>query len=586
MYFGQWLLLLYNTPPTFDLNHQTFMSSALATTATNLQELPKVPSKQANYRTSKVERELAQGLVRPPPPAAKQPPSQDQDYIKKVPHRPGKPIIDWFQRKLAGTVRTRRVREENSLMLHGQQQSGTSRLSTSAASRPSGRSVSSPLPHGAPVSSQKHGTGVGRRALAPSISHRRTISLNDTDPDNLFIPSSGDDDTVDNATRCSSLARDSMWSPASALEADEDASLRPLPPRTPPSPSPSHSSSSYLSNPRTFRSIAASTKPTTVLSIDLPPAGIGHIAQVPPTPTQLAPRYSSHGRSSSTSTTGGLTVGTSITFSALPPSPQSPSGPQPNFGSSSSTTGPQGATLNGLQAPLHTAHHPRNNPRPWSPPSDNASVITLASSAFAIPGARMTMGSMGSTVLSGAFGGGDSISHLGGSAMGDNEGENLSQFVLGDDDRLDVDGERDADASLRALRPRSSRRGSWESEVSGWSARVLGTGAGISTGSKSLWTNNSIKTGELLGLEDDADQKEEEIDELDEGAVQESLEQKRREHVHVHDGTEQGNKVEKSVLQRDPIDIDEAPAEHLSVTLGRSRGQTLVAASNTLPSSF
>lgn len=470
-------------------------------------------------------------------------------------------------------------------MLHAQQQSGTGRLGTPAASRPSGRSVSSPLPHGVPVSSQKHGTGVGRRALAPSISHRRTISLNDTDTDNLFIPS-GDDDTVDNATRCSSLARDSMWSPASALEADEDASLRPLPPRTPPSPSPSHSSSSYLSNPRTFRSIAASTKPTTVLSIDLPPAGIGHIAQVPPTPTQLAPRYSPHGRSSSTGTTGGPTVGTSITFSALPPSPQSPSGTQPNFGSPSSTTGLQGAALNGLQAPLHTAHHPRNNPRPWSPPSDNASVITLASSAFAIPGPRMTMGSMGSTVLSGAFGGGDSISHLGGSAMGDNEGENLSQFVLGDDDRLDVDGERDADASLRALRPRSSRRGSWESEVSGWSARVLGTGAGISTGSKSLWTSNSIKTGEPLGLEDDVDQKEEGIEELGEGAAQESLEQKGRGHVNVHDEIEQESKGEKSVRQQDPIDINEAPAEYM-LTLGRSRGQTLVAASsNTLPSAF
>ena len=539
--------------------------TATTQTTAKPQELPsKAPSRQANNRPSKVERELAQELLRRPPPTAKRPPSQDQDYTKKVPHRTGKPIIDWFQRKLAGTVRTRRVRDESSLMLH---ETGIGRLSASSASRPSARSVSSPLPHGVPASSQKHGTGVGRRALAPSISHRRTISLNDTDADNIFIPS-GDDDAVD-ITRCSSLARDSMWSPASVLEADEDASLRPLPPSAPPSPSPSHSSSSYLSNPQTFRSIAASTKPTTLLSIDLPPAGIGHIAQVPPTPTQLT---RPHRRSSSSGTTGGPTGGTSITFAALSPSPQSLSGTYSNLGSPPSATGLQGSALNGLQAPLHTAHHPRNNPRPWSPPPDNASVLTLASSAFAIPGARMTMGSMGSTFLSGAFGGGDSISHLGGSAIGDAEGENLSQFALGDDDRLDVDGERDA--SLRALRPRSSRRGSWESEISGWSARVLGTGAAISTGSKSLWTNNSIKTGDPLGLEDDSGQKEEGIEELGEGVTQ-GLEQEHRGVVSVGGETEQENKGEKSMLQQD-----------MSTTLGRSRGQTVVATTSPAVSSF
>ncbi|KAG6378457.1 hypothetical protein JVT61DRAFT_12713 [Boletus reticuloceps] len=63
----------------------------------------------------------------------------------------------------------------------------------------------------------------------------------------------------------------------------------------------------------------------------------------------------------------------------------------------------------------------------------------------------MTIGSMRSATL---FGGGDSISHLGGSVLGDPEGENTSQFLV-DDDRLDVDCERDVDASLRALRPRS-----------------------------------------------------------------------------------------------------------------------------------
>jgi len=119
----------------------------------------------------------------------------------------------------------------------------------------------------------------------------------------------------------------------------------------------------------------------------------------------------------------------------------------------------------------------------------------------------MTIGSLGSTTLSGLLGGGDSISHLGGSVLGDAEGENTSQFLLVDDDRLDVDGERDVDASLRALRPRSSRRGSWDSEVSGWSARVLGSGPSVTMGNKNMWTSNSMKIGGPMNLEDGDDEK-------------------------------------------------------------------------------
>lgn len=119
----------------------------------------------------------------------------------------------------------------------------------------------------------------------------------------------------------------------------------------------------------------------------------------------------------------------------------------------------------------------------------------------------MTIGSLGSATLSGLLGGGDSISHLGGSILGDPEGENTSQFLLVDDDRLDVDGERDVDASLRALRPRSSRRGSWDSEVSGWSAKVLGVGPGITVGNKNTWTSSSMKIGGPVSLEDRDDEK-------------------------------------------------------------------------------
>ncbi len=129
--------------------------------------------------------------------------------------------------------------------------------------------------------------------------NRQTMSLIE---DSVDIASQSNED-LDSTSDQSSVSRrdsgrDSMWSPASALEADEDASLRPLPPSSPPSPSPSRSSSSYLSNPRTFRSIAASTKPTTLLSIDLHGNGMAHIAQAPVTPTS----YRHHARNSSTAT--------------------------------------------------------------------------------------------------------------------------------------------------------------------------------------------------------------------------------------------------------------------------------------------
>lgn len=443
---------------------------------------------------------------------SKQTPVSGQLYANKVPHRSSKPIINWFQRKLGGSARARRIPDVTSLNVaqkvipNAKSHLG---VTTTTASRPSGRTVSSSWSQATPATSQRQNAlHHHRRGVPSAMSQRRTISLNDTETEHNQSLHSGDDDNVDVSTRRSSLARDSMWSPASALEADEDASLRPLPPSSPPSPSLSHSSSSYISHSRTFRSIAASTKPTTVLSIDLPPAGVAHIAQVPVTPvSQISPRHALHARSSSTGTNGGLVgSGASITFSALPPSPQSASHPSSSTHANPASSNPAqfGHNVHGLQAPLHTAHHPRNNPRPSSPPLDNASVLTLASSAYAIPGARLTIGSLGSATLSGLLGGADSISHLGGSVVGDQEGENTSQFLIADDDRLDVDGERDVDASLRALRPRSSRRGSWDSEVSGWSARVLG---GVTMGNKNMWTGNSMKTWGPVSLEDGDDEK-------------------------------------------------------------------------------
>lgn len=124
---------------------------------------------------------------------------------------------------------------------------------------------------------------------------------------------------------------------------------------------------------------------------------------------------------------------------------------------------------------------------------DNASVLTLASSAYAIPGLRggNNMPGYNSTAPS-AIGATDSLSHFGGSVVYP-DAESTSQYVLGDDERLE---ERDVDASVRALRPRSSRRGSWESEASRWSARIQqGTGTPSLVRERSLWTTNSVRTG-------------------------------------------------------------------------------------------
>lgn len=78
------------------------------------------------------------------------------------------------------------------------------------------------------------------------------------------------------------------------------------------------------------------------------------------------------------------------------------------------------------------------------------------------------------------------------------DAESTSQYILGDDDR-------DVDASVRALRPRSSRRGSWESEASRWSARLQG-GQGTPK-ERSLWTSNSMRTGGDNELEDESSDK-------------------------------------------------------------------------------
>ncbi|KAJ7047554.1 hypothetical protein C8F04DRAFT_1059311 [Mycena alexandri] len=400
-------------------------------------------------------------------PPAKRTPSLPKSTVqpveqKKASHRSSKPIINWFQRKLAGgssLVKSKRAENQQPLGVQGRP--------ASIPLRSTNRISSAPLPSGA----TKHLSKL-------DIARRKTISLNEEDDGELYAND-----------LASERSRDSTWSP---LEADEDASVRPLPPSAPPSPSPSLSTSSYVSDPRTFRSIAASTKPTTLLSIDLNGNGMAHIAQAP-----AAPISRLHVRSSSSTTTPAAVVGSgaSITFSALPPSPISSSVDAAarsnghSLNPSSSQPPPNGSNVSSVQAPLHTAHHPRNNPRPSSPPLDNASVLTLASSAYAIP-SRAGINTPGwSSAPPSALN--DSLSHFGGSITYA-DAESTSQYLLGEDD---------VDASVRALRPRSSRRGSWESEASRWSARVAQNGAAgtpsLARDGRSMWTSNSVRTGGL-----------------------------------------------------------------------------------------
>ncbi|KAK7049688.1 hypothetical protein VNI00_005719 [Paramarasmius palmivorus] len=396
-----------------------------------------------------------------------------QNGPQKKPNRSSKPIINWFQRKLGGSVRAKRE--------GGQLSNGTGRVSKTQ--RVGNRATSSPIP-----SPSVSGGRQQMKLEALAAARRKTVSLNGDDDSQLIRHS---EDEVNSMNE--SLARESTWSPNSVQEADEDASLRPLPPSAPPSPSPSRSSSSYLSDPRTFKSIAASTKPTTLLSIDLHGNGMAHIAQAPVTPTSQVTRFT-HVRSSSTATNSNQ-----LGFSAAPPSPQSSSRPP-------SLQDPTNTQMSSLivQAPLHTTHHPRNNPRPLSPPPDDASVLTLASSAYAFTGLRVGgPGAAGwSSPPSAIGGGGDSVSHFGGNSA---DAEDASQI---DDEKLD---DRDADASVRALRPRSTRRGSWESEASRWSARIQVTSAPSLGRERSLWTTNSIMTGTFSADDVEVDDKPDDL---------------------------------------------------------------------------
>ncbi|KAH9938386.1 uncharacterized protein B0H18DRAFT_966886 [Fomitopsis serialis] len=448
-----------SSPQTAQSTHKS--TSAPDVKALNQQKKQPPPPPPQNIKNKKEANQVVKPLPDNDP--------RTQPLPKNVARRSSKPIINWFQRKLAGTVRARRISDPD-------RPSSRPVVVREPSWREKPRRASAPQhPSDPPLSvrirsktESKHGRKISTVSSIPS---RRPASLDGYSA----VESTAGLTTDSDDGRRSSFARSSLWSPTSHLEADEDASMRPLPPTSPPSPSPSHSSSSYMSDPRTFRSMTASTKPTTLLSVDLT-GGMAHIAQAPPTPTTPS-RLQAHLRSQSP----GPGSGGAITFSAIPP--VSSGSPSP---SASAAQNEQYA----LHAPQHTAHHPRNNPRPSSPPQDDASVLTLASSAFGMPGARIGMRAL--SLSGGVSVADDSISHLShGVGAG---GDSTSHFLLGELDDLLEKEYQDVDASVRALRPRSSRRGSWASEDSKWSASASLALTGV-TGLTSLWTNGSYRTG-------------------------------------------------------------------------------------------
>ncbi|EUC66762.1 hypothetical protein RSOL_508730, partial [Rhizoctonia solani AG-3 Rhs1AP] len=336
------------------------------------------------------------------------------ESTKKVRRKASKPIINWFQRKLAGRKPHPPV--------------------------PGYERGRDPSPrHVRPISQS--------RSVGPSSRKRRSV-VTAGDADGEFEASFRDATSIRSRSMSPSLGPESMWAP-SQYEADDDASIRPLPPTTPPSPTPSNATlltqtthSGYISEPRTIGSHSASTKPTTLLSVDIGGGGqMAHIAQAhTPIPTVVAPSPTSaqFARFPSTRSAHQPTSSTaSVTFSntAYPASPLSTA---PYF-----LTGEEGDDDVTTQVPTHTLPHPRNNPRPSSPPLDNASMLTLASSNF-----------------------------------------NISRPV--DADAVSV--------SVRAIR----RRGSWESGESRWSA-VVGSRRPASFRTGGSWrTGGSIAGGIFL----------------------------------------------------------------------------------------
>ncbi|KAJ1311384.1 hypothetical protein OPQ81_009877 [Rhizoctonia solani] len=208
-------------------------------------------------------------ITSPPSKATGVPPTTASPQIegtKKVRRKGSKPIINWFQRKLAGRK---------------------------------------PHPAHPPLPGYERGRDPSPRHVRP-ISQSRSVGPSNRkrsgaiagDVDGELEASLRDATSIRSRSLSPSLGPESMWAPSMQYEADDDASIRPLPPTTPPSPTPSNTThltqtthSGYVSDLRTVGSHSVSTKPTTLLSVDIGGGGqMAHIAQAPATiPTVVAP---------------------------------------------------------------------------------------------------------------------------------------------------------------------------------------------------------------------------------------------------------------------------------------------------------
>ena len=223
---------------------------------------------------------------------------------------------------------------------------------------------------------------------------------------------------------------------------------------------------------RQSRRDSTSTKLTTVLSFDSGPH-VAHIATAPQAPAPI---------SQETPTLEDPTDGPSNTTS--PPlriaSPISPSPTSP-------TRNPPPLPLTFVQAPKHSHPHPRDNPRPSSPPDPNASTLTLASSTFGfIPNPGSSWNHVPSSIhrlppptsvhRPTSLSTSPSVTFAADRERPVSLYENppsahaLSSLRTGGWGRV-VDG----DASVRAIRRKGSS-GSWESYESEWSWRAAQAG--------------------------------------------------------------------------------------------------------------
>lgn len=157
--------------------------------------------------------------------------------------------------------------------------------------------------------------------------------------------------------------------------------------------------SSFIARPKTHRSMSSSsassdhegrqsrqdstsTKPTTVLSFDSGPH-MAHIAQAPSAVS--APPAPSHNMvlpPASPVRQGSASVPTSATPFESTQAQRASGSTSPPFTAPLRSSGSDNS-LALAQAPKHSHPHPRDNPHPSSPPEPNASTLTLASSNFA-----------------------------------------------------------------------------------------------------------------------------------------------------------------------------------------------------------